>query len=72
MMSRISEKLDAVQVPVGYSVAAGVGATPLWIQTLTGWLEFAAVLFAVLVGATTLWINVGRIIRGCRDDQADR
>ena len=70
-MAKITEKIDAIQVPAGYTVAGVVGATPIWVQTLTGWFELLAVLFAVLVGATTLWINLERIFHGKKNAKKD-
>lgn len=49
-------------VPAGYVSTTVVGTTPLWIQDLTGFLELGAVVFAVLVGATTLYINILNIV----------
>lgn len=63
---KIAEQAHAasasVPVPVGYAVAGTIGTTPIWIQDLSGYLEFFAVVFAVLVGATTLYINLLNIL----------
>lgn len=53
---------SSMVVPAGYISTTVVGSTPLWIQDLSGYLEFGAVVFAVLVGATTLYINILNII----------
>lgn len=57
---RISD--SSALVPVGYGATGFLGSTPLWVKDLTGLLELGAVIFAVLVGATTLYINVLNII----------
>ncbi len=54
---------SSLLVPVGYGATTVVGTTPLWIQDLSSYLEFGAVVFALLVGATTLYINVLNIIQ---------
>lgn len=61
-MDFVQRKVDAAQIPVGYASAAAVGSTPVWVQGLSGWLELFAVLFAVLVGATTLYMNLQSIM----------
>lgn len=53
---------SSLVVPAGYVSTGVVGTAPMWIQDLSGYLEFGAVVFAVLVGATTLYINVLNII----------
>lgn len=58
MMENLKDKTDSITVPAGYMVAGTVGTTPIWVSNLSSYLELIAVLFAVLVGATTLWINV--------------
>jgi hypothetical protein len=63
MIDRIHSKLESVQIPAGYTVAAGLGTTPIWVQDISNWLEFGALVFAVAIGATTLWLNVLKIIK---------
>ena len=66
-MDKVQQKLDSVQIPTGYTVALGVGATPVWIQSLTTWLELTAILFAILVGASTVYLNWIKIKKERRD-----
>lgn len=49
-------------VPAGYAAATVAGTSPVWVQNLTGAFELVAVIFAVLVGATTFYINVINIL----------
>jgi hypothetical protein len=62
-MYKIQQKIDSIQIPAGYAVSAGVGTTPLWVSNLTDWLELLAIFFAVLVGATTAYLNYLKIRR---------
>lgn len=49
--------IDHVDDVIGYSVAGVTGSVPLWVDTLTGYLELVAVLMAILVGWSTWRLN---------------
>ena len=63
----IQQTADLVQTKAGYAIAVGVGSTPTWVHTLTELLQLCAVVFAVLVGATTFYINMKTISRQKRN-----
>jgi len=46
---------------LGYGVATGVGSTPIWLDSVTGWLELVAVLIAIGVGLSTWQLNRAKI-----------
>tara|TARA_R110000851_G_scaffold150518_3_gene291327 strand:+ start:1093 stop:1305 length:213 start_codon:yes stop_codon:yes gene_type:complete len=66
-INKIQEGIASAQVPAGYAVAGGLGASPLWVAPLTDMLQLIAVLVAVVVGLTTWRLNVLKIKRELRD-----
>lgn len=58
---QMGEKMESLQVPAGYTVSAGLYSVPVWVQDLSGWLQFFAVVCAVLVGASTFYLNMLKI-----------
>jgi hypothetical protein len=60
MEQRISHALEQAQVPVGYGVTAVVGSSPVWVESLTSGLEIAAFVVAIIVGITTVRLNIIR------------
>ena len=69
MNDNLLEKIDGVQVPTGYVVSGGLTTTPVWMSSMTTWLDLIIILIGVAVGLTTLYINVLKI-RKITDDPA--
>lgn len=61
MLNKIQNKLDSAQIVAGYSVTGTLASTPVWLDSLTAWFELVAVILAVLVGVTTVWLNIQKI-----------
>lgn len=57
----MQNKVENIQLAAGYTAAAVTGSVPVWAQHLEAWLSFGAVILAVLVGATTLFLNITKI-----------
>lgn len=57
MMDKLHDKLEQIQVPLGYGMAGGLTTVPLWVHNLTDWLQLLAVSVGIAVGLTTLYIN---------------
>lgn len=58
---KVTQKLDAVQIPAGYGVAAGLTSTPIWLESVTTYLEFLIVVVGLLIGISTLYWNYLKI-----------
>ena len=71
MTDQLIQKVEQIQVPVGYGVSAGLTTTPVWLDTLTGILELVAVCFAVLVGYTTWRLNIAKRRKLEQDENKD-
>lgn len=56
-LEKIQNKIDSVQVPLGYGMSGGLTSTPLWLEPTMHWLQWIGVLIGVLIGITTLYIN---------------
>lgn len=60
-MEPIQQKVQSltkhVDEAVGYGVALGTGSTPVWVESLTGWLELLAIVIAIAVGLSTWQLN---------------
>ena len=61
MSDKIIQKTDALQVPTGYVVSGGMMTTPAWMDSVTSWLDLLLILIGVVVGITTVWLNVKKI-----------
>jgi hypothetical protein len=56
-MNKIQHKIEYAQDAAGYTVSAGLVSTPIWLQTLTGWLEPMAIIIGIGVGLSTIYLN---------------
>lgn len=63
MLDRIERKIEPIQIPAGYVVSAGLSSTPLWLQDAATWFEFGIVVCGFLIGVTTLWLNIRKILK---------
>lgn len=63
MIDKISQKAEQFQVPAGYAVTGTLSSTPLWLQPVSNWLEFVILIIGVIVGITTVWLNIIKIER---------
>ena len=61
MADKLIQKVEHMQVPIGYGVSAGLTTTPAWMDAVHTWGDFALFVIGVLVGLTTLWLNVIKI-----------
>lgn len=62
----MQEKITNTQLTAGYITTAYVSTAPAWAQNMETWLSLIAVGFGVLVGATTLYLNIKKIISSHR------
>lgn len=61
MFRNIAQKIDSLHVPAGYTVSAGLTTSPVWLEHVTAYMQLGAVTFGVLVGVTTVWLNLVKI-----------
>lgn len=61
MFQHLEKKIDALEVPAGYTVAGGSLSTPLWIDTLTPYMEFGVLLTGLIIGITTVILQIKKI-----------
>ncbi len=57
IQEKVQQILQHTDEAIGYSVATGVGSAPIWVNTLTGYLELIAVFVAIGVGISTWRLN---------------
>lgn len=65
MIDRLADK---AQVTIGATVSGGLVSSPVWLNTLTDWLQLLAVIIGLLVGLTTLQLNRIRIKKETTED----
>lgn len=63
MIEKFEKKIEPIQIPAGYVVSASLSSTPLWLQDATTWFEFGIVVCGFLIGVTTLWLNIRKLLK---------
>lgn len=63
-VDQIARKIDALEVPIGYSVAGTSLSTPFWIDTLTPYMEFGVLACGLIIGVTTVILQIRKIRKG--------
>ena len=61
MKDEILRKLETLEIPAGYTVGATVITIPIWVEPLTVWLQLFVVVVGIMVGLTTIWLNIKKI-----------
>lgn len=54
--------IEQATILKGYTVAAAATSTPMWVHNLTDFAQLIVVLLGVLIGATTLYLNIKKIV----------
>lgn len=65
-LKNLEKQIDNLEVPIGYGVSGASLSTPLWIDALTPYLEFTVLVCGVIIGISTVYLQI-RKIRKSRD-----
>ncbi len=57
VQQKIYSMVQHTDQAVGYTVAGGLGSAPIWVNTLTGYLQLVAIVVAIGVGVSTWRLN---------------
>lgn len=60
-IQKIEKAIEKVQLPAGYTVSVALTSTPIWLEDVITWFEFGVIVVGLLVGLTTLWLNIVKI-----------
>lgn len=61
-MSNTIQKIENVQLVAGYVASGTLLTIPKWIEILTPYMQFGALIIGITVGVTTVYLNIVSII----------